>query len=184
MSSAFPPGGPSRISVSTTSASSRSTMRCAVVDPTNPPPTTVTFFRMNAFSCMSQNGSDIRQEFLPLPSVRFLLCDSKRLHIFDDGAGKLRSAQLRRAFHHPFEVVGDAFLSNGAFDSCFDEFAHFVPAHKFKHHDAGEHHGTRVDHVFVCVLGRCAVRGFKAAVAVTDVSAGRHAEPADLSGAS
>src|SRR6266849_6209329 len=44
MSSALPAGGPSKMSVNTTSASSRSTMRCAVVDPTNPPPTTVTFF--------------------------------------------------------------------------------------------------------------------------------------------
>ena len=44
MSSALPAGGPSKISVNTTSASSKSTMRCAVVDPTKPPPTTVTFF--------------------------------------------------------------------------------------------------------------------------------------------
>ena len=30
-------------------------MRCAVVEPTNPPPTTVTFFRMSAFSCMVED---------------------------------------------------------------------------------------------------------------------------------
>jgi hypothetical protein len=41
-------------------------MRCAVVEPTNPPPTTVTFFRMSAFSCMGQNESELRQERLPV----------------------------------------------------------------------------------------------------------------------
>src|SRR5260370_24942852 len=50
MSKAFPAGGPSKISVNTTSASSISTIRCAVVDPTNPPPTTVTFFRLIVLS--------------------------------------------------------------------------------------------------------------------------------------
>src|SRR5882724_6002113 len=50
----LPAGGPSRISVSTTSASSISTIRCAVVDPTNPPPTTVTFFRICPFSYSTQ----------------------------------------------------------------------------------------------------------------------------------
>ena len=44
MSRALPAGGPSRMSVRMTSASSMSTMRCAVVDPTKPEPTTVTFF--------------------------------------------------------------------------------------------------------------------------------------------
>src|SRR6202011_4485938 len=56
MSSALPAGGPSKISVSTTSASSISTMRCAVVDPTNPPPTTVTFFRISLISYSAQSG--------------------------------------------------------------------------------------------------------------------------------
>src|SRR5260221_4082566 len=46
----LPAGGPSKISVNTTSASSISTIRCAVVDPTNPPPTTVTFFRLIVLS--------------------------------------------------------------------------------------------------------------------------------------
>src|SRR5882762_1741489 len=50
MSKAFPAGGPSKISVNTTSASSISTILCAVVDPTNPPPTTVTFFRLISIS--------------------------------------------------------------------------------------------------------------------------------------
>src|SRR5579864_9244357 len=45
-SRALPAGTPSRISVITTSPSPESTMRCAVVEPTNPPPTTVTFFRI------------------------------------------------------------------------------------------------------------------------------------------
>ena len=46
MSSALPAGMPSKMSVTTTSAKPLSTMRCAVVEPTNPPPTTVTFFRI------------------------------------------------------------------------------------------------------------------------------------------
>src|SRR5271169_5534197 len=125
MSSALPAGGPSRISVSTTSASSRSTIRCAVVDPTNPPPTTVTFFRMRAFSCIGQNESELRQERLPPPPLRFLPCDCLRLHVLNDGARELRRTQLRRAFHHPFEVVRDPLLSNRALDRCFDQFAHF-----------------------------------------------------------
>src|SRR5215831_2927306 len=50
MSRALPAGGPSKISVNTTSASSKSTILCAVVDPTKPPPTTVTFFRLIFFS--------------------------------------------------------------------------------------------------------------------------------------
>src|SRR6266436_5651666 len=60
MSSALPAGAPSKISVKTTSASSLSTIRCAVVEPTNPPPTTVTFFLLipllgsdNVFLCES-----------------------------------------------------------------------------------------------------------------------------------
>src|ERR1019366_1772218 len=169
ISSALPAGGPSRISVSTTSANSRSTMRCAVVDPTNPPPTTVTFFRMSAFSCIGQNESEIRQECLPPPLLRFLLCDCLRLHVLNDGACKLRSTQLGRAFHHPFEVVCDPLLSNGALDPCFDQLAHFIPAHEFKHHDAGEHHGTWVDDVLVGIFGRGAMSGFEAAVAIADI---------------
>src|SRR5271157_6510555 len=57
MSSAFPCGDPSKMSVSTTSASSRSTIRTASVDPTNPPPTTVTFFLLiflSPFECGSE----------------------------------------------------------------------------------------------------------------------------------
>src|SRR5271169_4840538 len=105
-------------------------MRCAVVEPTNPPPTTVTFLRMSAFSCFGQNESEMRQECLPLPPLRFLLCDCQRLHVLDDGARELRSTQLRRAFHHPFEVVRDPLLSNSALDPRFDQFARFVPAHE------------------------------------------------------
>ena len=67
ISSALPAGGPSRISVNTTSASSRSTIRCAVVEPTNPPPTTVTFFRISSFSSMNQNECGMRPPSLPRP---------------------------------------------------------------------------------------------------------------------
>src|SRR5580658_6851820 len=46
ISSALPAGTPSKMSVNTTSARPASRILCAVVDPTNPPPTTVTFFRI------------------------------------------------------------------------------------------------------------------------------------------
>src|ERR1700680_867296 len=57
-------------------------------------------------------------------AVWLLLSDCQRLHVLYDGARKLRSTQFRRAFHHPFEVIRDPLLSNGALDPCFDQFAH------------------------------------------------------------
>src|ERR1700753_2287538 len=104
MSSALPAGGPSRISVNTTSASSMSTMRCAVVEPTNPPPTTVTFFRLILISVNSVLSA--------LNSFRFfypanLLRDGHALHIFDDRGGECRRANFGSAGHQAFEIIGD-----------------------------------------------------------------------------
>src|SRR5579859_4416533 len=86
MSNALPAGGPSRISVRTTSARSISTMRCAVVDPTNPPPTTVTFLRILSISL--QNESLLREHSVP-PAVaprKYQLTsdDLRSRHILDD----------------------------------------------------------------------------------------------------
>src|SRR5579859_1345810 len=136
ISSALPAGGPSRISVSTTSASSRSTMRCAVVDPTNPPPTTVTFLRMSAFSCFIQSECRKKTAGDSPQFGQILLGDCRRLHVFDDGAGKLRSAQLGRAFHQALQVVRNSLLADRSFDTQFDQLANLVPAHEFEHHHA------------------------------------------------
>src|ERR1700737_297511 len=188
ISSPLPAGGPSRISVSTTSASSMSTMRCAVVDPTNPPPTTVTFFRISPFSYSTQIGCiallkisfepsfrEAKRRGIPLLSSLCTLCPLERFfatpqntkstqtrrgpllrhhlrrHILDDGARKIRRGQLRRAFHHPLEIVRHAFLRDGALDPVFDQLPHLFPSHEIKHHYAGQHHGTRINHVLVRV---------------------------------
>src|SRR5260370_27014892 len=105
MSSALPAGGPSKMSVNTTSASSRSTMRCAVVDPTNPPPTTVTFFLL--MPLLIRNNLFLRE-----PSTRSAIGDSFQLsshsdpfHILNDRRGKRRRAHLGRARHLSLEVV-------------------------------------------------------------------------------
>src|SRR5437867_7718411 len=74
MSRALPAGGPSRMSVSTTSASSMSTIRCAVVEPTNPLPTTVTFFLLMVFlsyACVEDDclpPARIEERFLTSPA--------------------------------------------------------------------------------------------------------------------
>src|ERR1700760_1378274 len=121
MSSALPAGGPSRISVNTTSASSRSTMRCAVVEPTNPPPTTVTFFRLILFSVYLYElcVSALSFSFLP-PAPRGLFRDSHTLHIFDDRGRERRCADLGRTGHQSLEVVGDFLLLNRARDAVLD----------------------------------------------------------------
>src|SRR5215467_15016197 len=98
MSSAFPAGGPSKVSVSTTSASSISAIRCAVVDPTNPPPTTVTFFLLILFCPFL-----LRTLCLPAPGGTWqslpLLRHRHPLHILNNRACKRRRPQLRRARH-------------------------------------------------------------------------------------
>src|SRR6266566_4670452 len=147
MSSALPAGGPSRMSVSTTSASSISTIRCAVVDPTNPPPSTVTFFLLMP---------------LLVPNEILLLADhGGALHIFDDCGRKGGGAHFRRAWHQAFEIVCHTFLLNGARDAILDQRCRFLPSQKLKHHRARKHHRTRIDHVLIRVLWRGAVRRFK-----------------------
>src|SRR6266568_835818 len=96
MSSALPAGGPSKISVNTTSASSRSTMRCAVVDPTNPPPTTVTFFLLMPLLVTNKL---LRRKSLHSPSE--LARHRRAFHILDDGRRKRRGPHFRRSRHQP-----------------------------------------------------------------------------------
>src|SRR6266481_6658184 len=117
MSSALPAGGPSKMSVRTTSASSRSTMRCAVVDPTNPPPTTVTFFLLMPLLSPIEFFFAITLSFLcPFG----LACHGNALHILDDGCSKRGGAYFCRTRHQALEIVGHAVLLNGARDACLD----------------------------------------------------------------
>src|SRR5712692_1157585 len=183
MSSALPAGTPSKMSVKTTSASSRSTMRCAVVDPTNPPPTTVTFFllmpRLVSWKILLCEFSALAAS--PRLNILFQLpSGSSALHIFNDCGRKCRSPYLRCAGHQPLEIVGYALLLNRPRDAVFDELGGFLPAQKFEHHRAGKHHGTRIDHILVRILWRGAVRGLEHAVTITNVRTRRHAQATDL----
>src|SRR3974390_409713 len=136
MSSALPAGGPSRISVNTTSASSRSTIRCAVVEPTNPPPTTVTFFLL--IGCLSLSV---------MPEIQ-----KTELHIRDNSIGKCRSAQLGSSGHQSLQVIGDLFLLNGFGEACLTQFSRLAPTHEFEHHGTRQHDGSRIDDVFIRVF--------------------------------
>src|ERR1700674_4533498 len=154
-SSALPAGTPSRISVSTTSAKPRSMMRCAVVEPTNPPPTTVTFLRMQS-SLLEVRFPQWRPSGIRKGSrvLRYgeLGGSDAGLHVLDDGRSKLGSAQFLGSFHEPLEIVGYALLPDGALDSFFDQPGRLAPAHEVKHHGAGEHDRTRIDDVLIGVF--------------------------------
>src|SRR5256885_2338779 len=115
MSSAFPAGGPSKMSVNTTSASSMSAIRCAVVEPTNPPPTTVTFFRLILFCPL------LCELCVSVAKSLFLLRGRHALHVLNNRAGERRRAQLGRARHQSFQVVRNFFLLDGARDSVFNQ---------------------------------------------------------------
>src|SRR5579863_5563165 len=142
MSSAFPAGGPSKISVNTTSASSKSTIRCAVVDPTNPPPTTVTFFLLIPllvvfeFLCAtSAHSASLRYPFLLFFS--FLLPrHSRSLHVLDDCGSKRRGPHLCSAGHQSLKVIRHALLLNRPRNPIFNQLSRFLPSQKLKHHRA------------------------------------------------
>src|SRR5271155_4833653 len=144
MSKALPAGGPSKISVSTTSASSRSTIRCAVVDPTNPPPTTVTFFRILSLSSVGNSSLCSLCAVLCalcVNSFSFLLPRHRLpLHILNNRASKRRSPHLRRPWHQPLQVVRHALLLNRPRDPIFDKLRGLFPAQKLKHHRPRKHH--------------------------------------------
>src|SRR5262249_155841 len=149
MSSAFPAGGPSKISVNTTSASSMSAILCAVVDPTNPPPTTVTFFR--AISSLFPFLCEL------CPSVAkslFLPPDRHPLDVLNNRPCKRRSPKLDCTWQQSFQVVRHFFLLNRAGNAVFNELRGFCPAQKLKHHRSAQHHRTRIDNVLVRIFRR------------------------------
>src|SRR5215471_14312535 len=106
ISSALPAGGPSRMSVRITSANSMSTIRCAVVEPTNPLPTTVTFFLLIfsprtlflATRCQAEHGEEAAL------AVGRLSRHRHPLHVLNNRSGKRRRPNLCRAGHQPFQV--------------------------------------------------------------------------------
>src|SRR5580693_3188632 len=114
MSSAFPAGTPSRISVSTTSARPASCIRCAVVEPTKPPPTTVTFLRIP----LSRLDGISSRCFLQIS--RLVARAHRGLHIFDDGRSVLGRFEFFRAGHQTLQIVCNLLLLNGARDAVFD----------------------------------------------------------------
>src|SRR6267378_8308449 len=172
MSSALPAGGPSKMSVSTTSASSISTIRCAVVEPTKPPPTTVTFFLL---MLLLVSGKILVREFSALSALSAgeysfqLPSHSSALHVFNDRGGKRGSAHLRRPRHQALEIVSYPFLLNRVRDAALDQHGRFLPAQELKHHRARKHHRTRIDHIFVRIFRRRAVRRFKNAKAISNI---------------
>src|SRR5882672_6181002 len=110
MSSALPAGELSKMSVRTTSASSLSTMRCAVVEPTNPPPTTVTFFLIPKSSF---DGLD-DCEFDAAPAAHFAFVYSALCSAALQG-GILLAQMLQR--HNPFPA--GAFSRRPLPPACF-----------------------------------------------------------------
>src|ERR1700761_4500354 len=130
MSSALPAGAPSRMSVSTTSARPASWMRCAVVDPTKPPPTTVTFFRITS-PCRASSRRRMVYEIATMMRRRG---SAAELHVFDDRAREFAGLEFGGAGEHALQVVGDLLLLNRLRDAFFDHHGHLFPAHEFEHH--------------------------------------------------
>jgi hypothetical protein len=76
LSTALPAGTPSRISVSATSARPRSIIRYAIIEPTNPPPTTVTLLRIMPPVIASTVVTKARRVSL-LSAVSLISCESR-----------------------------------------------------------------------------------------------------------
>ena len=86
--------------------------------------------------------------------------------------------------HEAFEVVGDAFLADGAVHPFDDEVGGFGPAEVAEHHFTGEDERAGVDLVFAGIFGGGSVGGFEDGDAglVVDVGAGGDADAADTGG--
>src|SRR5882757_6298339 len=147
----LPCGTPSTTSTSTMSASSLAAIQCAAVAPTLPAPTMVTFFRISLLT-----------------------------HVFDHSRGKFTRLRLGGSRHLPLKIVGYILLQNGFLERALDQLRRFFPAQKIKQHHAREHHRPGVDHVFVGVFRRRAVRRLKYRVAVAHIGPGGYAQPTHL----
>src|SRR2546425_1021292 len=158
-SSALPMGIFSITSTRTRSASSCDASQCAVVWPTIPAPTIVTFGR---------------------PRIPRLMSVADLRHIVDHGRRKLAGLYFPRPVHQTRQVVGDNLLPKGLLHGLGDPFGRLVPPQVLEHHHPGQRQGARVDLVLIGVLRRGAVRRFKNSMHVADIAAGSHPDPADL----
>jgi len=75
-------------------------------------------------------------------------------------------------------------LFDGALQASFDQVSRFGPAEEAEHHDPRENDGARIDHVFVSILWRRTVRGFKNRVAIAHIGSGSDAQATNLRSAS
>src|SRR3989442_826132 len=158
-SSALPMGIFSITSTRTRSASSCDASQCAVVWPTIPAPTIVTFGR---------------------PRIPRLVSVADLRHIVDHGRRKLAGLYFPRPVHQTRQVVGDNLLPKGLLHGLGDPFGRLVPPQVLEHHHPGQRQGARVDLVLIGVLRRGAVRRFKNSMHVADFAAGSQPGPADL----
>src|SRR5579864_3232670 len=109
-SNPLPWGIPSNTSISTTSASSLAAIQWAVVAPTFPAPTIVTFLRILS------------------------------LHRLNHAGRELAGLHLGGALHLPFEIVGYILLLNRRLHRILNQAGCLAPIQKTEHHDPGEHH--------------------------------------------
>src|SRR5579862_4884348 len=112
MSRALPVASSPATSIITTSARSASAIRCAVVAPTLPAPTTVTLYRIKL-----SFGSEV----------------------LENRAGELGGLEQRRILHLPLEVVGDPPLLDGAAKGVLDRGRGVAPAQPAQQHGARKH---------------------------------------------
>src|SRR6185436_9163866 len=111
MSSAMPCGRPSTMSIRTTSASPRSTIRIAVVCPTNPLPTTVT--RM---------GDPLLVRWVAAPSYPGALADPPDVSAVEPTDHRVGERRRRRPAERPLVASGDVRrgLRDGTLDRVMD----------------------------------------------------------------
>src|SRR5271170_6281041 len=147
----LPWGTPSTTSTSTMSANSLAAIQWAAVAPTFPAPTMVTFFRI------------------------FLLT-----HVLNHPRGEFARLRLGGSRHLPLKIVGDVLLQDGVLERVLDQLGRLVPAQEFKHHHPREQHRTRINDVFVGILGRRAVSSFEDRIAVADIRPRSNAQAAHL----
>src|SRR3984885_11603205 len=194
----LPCGTPSMMSIRTTSASSFEAIQWAAVAPTFPEPTMVTFLRMNQsfqeelllgrWADFANRKTILAPHRRPrghrpmtrLTDRRMTLHQDGDAHVLDDAVCELAGLYFGRAFHQTLKVIGDFFLKDGVFHTVLDQVGSLVPPQKAEHHHARKYHGTRIDHVFIRILGSGAMGCLKNRVTVTDVRAGCDAEPANL----
>src|SRR6185312_3908829 len=204
---------PSRTSIKTTLASSFEAIQCAVVAPTLPAPTIVTFLRMNSLPLRmmmdhvrsrSNNTSHARfrhvlkfvdagmnlnceagilQLYLHVLRLRRCTLLTAVHHIVHNVRGELAGLYLVRTGHQALKVVSHKFLLDCRLNRGLNQPCGFSPAHEVQHHHPRKHDRSGIDHIFVRILRCCAMGGLKDGVLVADVGARSYSQSAHLRGA-